>query len=168
MEAGKFGAIESLDDARLCADLFRKHRDKIDGVLVTLPNFGDERAVANALRWAELEVPVLVHAFADDAKHMTVRNRRDSFCGKMSVCNNLRQYGIGFSLTTLHTVDPESDFFREDLRALRRRLPRRAGPAPCAHRHDRRASGRVQHRALQRKAAGGRPAFRSRHWTCPS
>ncbi len=116
VEAGKFGAIESLDDARLCADLFRKNRDKIDGVLVTLPNFGDERAVANALRWAELEVPVLVHAFADDAKHMTVQNRRDSFCGKMSVCNNLRQYGIGFSLTTLHTVDPESEFFREDLR----------------------------------------------------
>ena len=63
-------------------------------MLVTLPNFGDERAVANALRWAELDVPVLVHAFTDDGAQMTIEHRRDSFCGKMSVCNNLRQYGI--------------------------------------------------------------------------
>lgn len=111
----KFGSVETLPDARLCADLFKKHRDKIDGVLVTLPNFGDERAVANTLRWAELDVPVLVHAFADDARTMTIKDRRDSFCGKMSVCNNLRQYGIPFSLTRLHTVDPASDIFRADL-----------------------------------------------------
>ena len=44
------GAIESLGEARMCADLFRQHRDEIDGVLVTLPNFGDERAIANTLR----------------------------------------------------------------------------------------------------------------------
>ncbi|MEX0600388.1 MAG: fucose isomerase, partial [Rhodothermales bacterium] len=39
-----------------------------------------------------------------------------SFCGKMSVCNNLRQYGIKFSLTSKHTMDPESDAFVRDLR----------------------------------------------------
>ena len=33
----------------------------------------------------------------------------------MSVCNNLMQSGIPFSITTLHTVDPESDSFRQDL-----------------------------------------------------
>jgi len=111
-----FGSVESLSDARKCADLFKQHRDRIDGVLVTLPNFGDERAVANALRWSGLDVPVLVHAFPDDADKMTVADRRDSFCGKMSVCNNLRQYGIKYSLTRLHTVDPESESFRTDLR----------------------------------------------------
>lgn len=111
-----FGSVESLNDAQKCADLFKKHRDEIDGVLVTLPNFGDERAVANTLRWANLDVPVLIHAFADDATKMTIADRCDSFCGKMSVCNNLRQYGIEFSLTSLHTVDPESDSFRADLR----------------------------------------------------
>ncbi len=111
-----FGSVEGLSDARKCADLFKQHRDRIDGVLVTLPNFGDERAVANALRWSGLDVPVLVHAFPDDADKMTVADRRDSFCGKMSVCNNLRQYGIKYSLTRLHTVDPESESFRVDLR----------------------------------------------------
>jgi L-fucose isomerase-like protein len=84
--------------------------------LVTLPNFGDERAIANALRWANLGVPVLVHAFPDVAGKMTVADRRDSFCGKMSACNNLRQYGIKYSLTKLHTVDPTSEAFRKDLR----------------------------------------------------
>ncbi len=115
-DATNNGAIESLQEARLCADLFRKHRDEIDGVLVTLPNFGDERAIANALRWAELDVPVLIHAFEDDASQMTIVNRRDSFCGKMSACNNLRQYGIKFTLTSKHTMDPESDAFAADLR----------------------------------------------------
>lgn len=111
-----FGSIESLSDAQKCADLFKKHRDEIDGVLVTLPNFGDERAIANALRWAGLNVPVLVHAFADDATKMTIADRRDSFCGKMSACNNLRQYGIKFTLTSQHTMDPETDAFKQDLR----------------------------------------------------
>jgi L-fucose isomerase-like protein len=111
-----FGSVETLTDARKCADLFKKHRDEIDGVLVTLPNFGDERGVANALRMSGLDVPVLVHAFSDEADKMTVANRRDSFCGKMSVCNNLKQYGIPFTLTTLHTVAPESESFRQDLR----------------------------------------------------
>ncbi len=115
-EVGKFGTIESLSEAQQCADLFKQHRDEIDGVLITLPNFGEERPIANALRWAGLNVPVLVQAFPDDASLMTVADRRDSFCGKMSTCNNLTQYGIKFSLTSLHTVDPESASFRADLR----------------------------------------------------
>jgi L-fucose isomerase-like protein len=111
-----YGSVESLADAHKCAELFKEHRGEIDGVLVTLPNFGDERAIANTLRWADLDVPVLIQAFPDDIKDMSIDNRRDSFCGKMSACNNLRQYGIKYSLTRLHTVDPESEDFREDLR----------------------------------------------------
>ena len=95
-----------MSDAEKCAALFKKHAEEIDGVLVTLPNFGDERAVANAIRWSGLDVPVLVQATPDDMTKMTVADRRDSFCGKMSVCNNLRQYGIKYSLTSLHTVAP--------------------------------------------------------------
>src|SRR5438093_1730957 len=116
VEASRFGAVESLAEAQKCADLFKTHREEIDGVLVTLPNFGDERAVANTLRWAGLNVPVLIHAFNDEGQKMTVRDRRDSFCGKMSVCNNLRQYGLKYSLTRLHTVEPDSAEFRADLR----------------------------------------------------
>jgi L-fucose isomerase-like protein len=114
-EETPYGSVESLQDAHKYADLFRTHRDEIDGVIVTLPNFGDERAIANTLRWAELNVPVLIHAYPDNPDLMTITDRRDSFCGKMSACNNLRQYGIKYTLTSLHTVDPESDSFLRDL-----------------------------------------------------
>ncbi len=109
------GAVESLDEARRTAELFRQHRDEIDGILVTLPNFGDERAIANSIRFAELNVPVLIHAFPDDPVNMSIKDRRDSFCGKMSACNNLRQYNIKYSITSNHTMDPNSAEFRADL-----------------------------------------------------
>ena len=115
-EDTRYGAVFSLEDSQKCADLFKGNRDEIDGILITLPNFGEETAIANALRWAGLDVPVLIHAYPDDAAKMTAADRRDSFCGKMSCCNNLKQYGIKYSLTTLHTVDPESESFRVDLR----------------------------------------------------
>jgi L-fucose isomerase-like protein len=111
----KYGSVESLQDAQKCSELFKQQREEIDGILVTLPNFGDERGVANTLRWAELNVPVLIHAFPDDSSKMTIADRRDSFCGKLSACNNLFQYGLKFSLTGLHTVDPESAEFKNDL-----------------------------------------------------
>jgi L-fucose isomerase-like protein len=111
-----YGSVESLGEAHKLADLFKDHADEIDGVLVTLPNFGDERAIANTLRWSNLNVPVLIHAYPDEADRMTIADRRDSFCGKMSLCNNLRQYGIKFTLPSLHTVDPQSESFRADLR----------------------------------------------------
>ncbi len=113
--ASKFGSVESLADAEKCANLFRENAARIDGILVTLPNFGDERAVANTIRWSGLKVPVLVQAFNDDPKNMSIQYRRDSFCGKMSACNNLRQYGIPFTLTRLHTVNPDHPTFSTDL-----------------------------------------------------
>jgi L-fucose isomerase-like protein len=88
---------------------------RIDGVIVTLPNFGEERAIADALRLADLRVPVLIQATPDDPSQMTIASRRDSFCGKMSACNNLRQYGIPYSLTTLHTERTDSPEFGRDL-----------------------------------------------------
>jgi len=117
-EETKFGSVETLQDARKCADLFRKHGETIDGIVVTLPNFGDERGVANSIRMSGLDVPVLVQASPDEPQKMLMGGRRDSFCGKISVCNNLWQYGIRYSLTSLHTVSPSSESFRSDLDAF--------------------------------------------------
>ncbi|MCC6154017.1 MAG: L-fucose/L-arabinose isomerase family protein [Candidatus Hydrogenedentes bacterium] len=114
----KFGSVETWDDAKKCAELFKKNREKIDGVIVTLPNFGDERGVADTLKMAGLNVPVLIHAWQDDATKMTIKHRRDSFCGKMSVCNNLKQYGIPFSITARHTMDPNTQAFEEEVRTF--------------------------------------------------
>ena len=114
-EDTKYGAVETRAEAKKCAEIFRAHAAEIDGIIVTLPNFGDEKTVAETIRLSGLNVPVLVHAFPDEAGRMTVADRRDSFCGKMSVCNNLRQHGIPYSLTTLHTESPDSDVFRRDI-----------------------------------------------------
>jgi len=110
-----YGAVETFSDAIRCSDLFKKHAVEIDGIIVTLPNFGDERGVADTLRHSGLNVPVLIQATPDRSDAMTIATRRDSFCGKMSACNNLMQYGIPYSLTTLHTESPASAEFKADL-----------------------------------------------------
>ncbi|MGH9522799.1 MAG: L-fucose/L-arabinose isomerase family protein [Terriglobales bacterium] len=114
-EESKYGAVETREESHRCAELFRRNASRIDGVIVTLPNFGEERAIADALRWADLRVPVLIQATPDAPSKMGITHRRDSFCGKMSACNNLKQYGIPYSLTTLHTEAPDSAEFVRDL-----------------------------------------------------
>jgi len=114
-EESRYGAVETREESRRCAELFKRNRERIDGIIVTLPNFGEERAIADALRLADLRVPVLIQATPDEPEKMAIAFRRDSFCGKMSACNNLRQYGIPYSITTLHTESPDSPEFALDL-----------------------------------------------------
>jgi L-fucose isomerase-like protein len=114
-EESAHGAVETYDEAKRCAELFRRHSNEIDGIIITLPNFGEERGMADALRLSNLDVPVLIQATPDHAGKMSIAYRRDSFCGKMSICNNLKQYGIPYSLTSLHTEAPDSDEFKHDL-----------------------------------------------------
>ncbi|HSV16514.1 MAG TPA: L-fucose/L-arabinose isomerase family protein, partial [Tepidisphaeraceae bacterium] len=114
-EQSKLGGVETHADARKCSELFRQQRDAIDGVLVLLPNFGDEKGVADALKLANLNVPVLVQAYPDDLNALGVARRRDAFCGKISVCNNLKQANIPFTLTTRHVVHPTDPTFKADL-----------------------------------------------------
>lgn len=114
-EQTKLGGVETFSDARKCADLFIENRSRIDGVLVCLPNFGDEKGVADTLKLSRLNVPVLVQGYPDDLNLLGVERRRDAFCGKISVCNNLKQARIPFTLTTRHVVHPTDPTFREDL-----------------------------------------------------
>ncbi len=111
----KLGGVETHADARKCAELFRRHAHEIDGVLVCLPNFGDEKGVADTLKLSKLNVPVLIQGYPDDLKQLSPARRRDAFCGKISVCNNLVQAGIKFSLTSKHVSHPTSDSFSHDL-----------------------------------------------------
>jgi len=112
----KLGAVETWEDAKRCAELFTSQRDRIDGILVVLPNFGDERGIADTIKLSGLGVPILVQAYPDDLDQLYVERRRDAFCGKISVCNNLRQYGYPFTLTGEHTVSPSQESFKADLR----------------------------------------------------
>lgn len=114
-EETRFGSVETWADATRCGELFARHRSSIDGILVSLPNFGDEKGVADSIRLSELQVPILVQACPDDLDQFGLERRRDAFCGKISVCNNLRQYGFRYSLTRDHTVAIGDPRFREDL-----------------------------------------------------
>src|SRR6185437_2825138 len=114
-EETKLGSVETWADASRCGELFARNRDRITGILVCLPNFGDERGIADAIRLSELNVPILVQAYPDDLDAFGLQRRRDAFCGKISACNNLRQYGLRYTLTRDHTTTPLSQSFREDL-----------------------------------------------------
>lgn len=109
------GAIETLQDARKCAELFRRKSDVINGILVINPNFGDEQGVVETVSRSGLNVPVMIVALPDDPAKVGLRERRDAFCGKISITANLYQYGIPFSPTTMHTESLDSTLFADDL-----------------------------------------------------
>lgn len=109
------GAVQTFSDAQKCAALFRANRDRIDGIIIVMPNFGDEISVASAIDLAKLDVPVLIQACEDSLDKMQIENRRDAYCGKLSLCNNLYQRRIKFTNTTIHTCSLDSERFTEDI-----------------------------------------------------
>lgn len=111
----KFGVVETYQDAKKCAELFKQHRESIKGIIVVLPNFGDEKGIATTIKLANLNVPILVHASSDEVEKMSRATRRDAFCGKISVTSVLYQHGIPFSLTNTHTCAIKSDSFKKDI-----------------------------------------------------
>ncbi len=129
------------------------HRDRIDGVLVCLPNFGDEKGVADALKLSGLNVPVLVQAYPDDLDQLHVA----------AAARRVLRQDLGLQQPApvrrpvqpdrRHTIHPLVAGVPRRAAEVPRRLPRRPRPAPRAHRRDRRAAERVQHHALQREAA---------------
>lgn len=114
------GAVQSIADADLYARYFREQAHRIDGLVICLPNFGDEIAVAELVNRARLNVPILLQASNDEVAKVGVHERRDAFCGKISVSNNFWQYGIPFSETTSHTCDTWGEEFGRDLERFAR------------------------------------------------
>ena len=115
-EDTEYGAVMTLGEAKTCAELFSRRRADISGIIVVLPNFGEELGVSEAIDRAGLNVPVLIQACDDDFDKLDMANRRDAFCGKISLCNNLYQRGIAFTGTTLHTCPIDSPEFEADVR----------------------------------------------------
>lgn len=107
------GAVETADQGRIYAEFLRKNRGKFGGIIVSLPNFGDENGAAAALQ--EAGVPILIQAYPDDMNQLGPESRRDSFCGKLSIMDVFTQVGIPFTNLKPHTVDPRSAAFRENI-----------------------------------------------------
>lgn len=119
-EATANGAVQSVADAELYARHFRAHADGIDGLVICLPNFGDEIAVIELVNRAKLNVPILLQASNDEVAKVDVKSRRDAFCGKISVTNNFWQYGVPFTETSSHTSDVWGEEFGADLERFTR------------------------------------------------
>ncbi len=114
------GETMTYDEAVKCAKLFRENAEQIDGIIVCLPNFGEETGVADAIKRCGLDCPVLIQACDDEFDKLQLENRRDAFCGKLSLCNNLRQLGIKYSLTNRHTCAVDGEEFKADVERFAR------------------------------------------------
>lgn len=107
--ATRYGAIETPAEGAMYADFLRNNRGKYDGVILCLPNFGDETGAIAALR--DAGAPILVQAYPDEPDKMGFTSRRDAFCGKFSIMDVFCQYGLPFTTFKPHTVHPSSEAF---------------------------------------------------------
>lgn len=110
----RYGAVETIVEGAAYAAFLEEHRGEYDGIVLCLPNFGDENGASVALK--DVDVPVLVQAYPDEPDKMDFAHRRDAWCGKIAMCNVLRQLKIRYTLTNKMCVNPLSDDFAEDLR----------------------------------------------------
>lgn len=109
----KFGAVETIEEGKLYAQFLKEHQDEIDGIILCLPNFGDENGAYYAFK--DTNLPILVQAYPEEIGKMDFAHRRDALCGKLAMCNVLRQAGIKFTLTEKFVVSPLSKGFEKDL-----------------------------------------------------
>lgn len=105
----RFGAVENAVEGRKYAAFLEENRSRYDGVILSLPNFGDENGAIAALETCG--VPILIQAYPDVPGQMDFQHRRDSFCGKFSIMDVFYQYGLPFTVFSPHTVNPESEIF---------------------------------------------------------
>jgi len=112
-DATRHGAVETPAEGRLYAEWLRENRGRFDGVILSLPNFGDETGAVSALK--EARVPILIQAYPDELDKMSPALRRDSFCGKLSIMDVFHQYGVPFTALPPHTVSPSSERFAQQL-----------------------------------------------------
>jgi L-fucose isomerase-like protein len=112
-DATKYGAVESVEDGEKFARFLKRNAGKVDGVIVCLPNFGDETGAVAAVR--DAGVPILIQAYPDELDKMGFSMRRDAFCGKFSIMDVFCQYGLPFTTFPPHTVHPSSATFAQHL-----------------------------------------------------
>ena len=112
----RYGAVETIEEGLKFASFLKANTNKYQGVILCLPNFGDENGAMVAL--ADCGAPVLVHAYRDLPGKMDFASRRDAMCGKFAICNMLRQGNISYTILPPFTVNPDEAIFEEQLHAF--------------------------------------------------
>lgn len=110
----KYGAVETTQEGMIYHDFLEAHHGEYDGVIICLPNFGDENGIKAALR--DVNVPVLLQAYPDEIGKMDFANRRDAFCGKLGLCAVFKQMGFKFTSGKPFVMHPLSAEFEKELR----------------------------------------------------
>ena len=113
VKATRNGAIETPAEGKIFANFLADNRGKFDGVILCLPNFGDETGAIAALN--NCSVPILIHAYPDEMDKLGPALRRDAFCGKFSVMDVFCQYGLKFTTLQPHVVSPNSKAFEDNV-----------------------------------------------------
>lgn len=109
----RFGAVETQAEGALYARFLADHHGQYDGLVVCLPNFGDENGVKEAIK--DARVPILLQAYPDEIGKMDFAHRRDSLCGKLALCSVLRQMKVPFTSGEPFVMDPLSGEFGREL-----------------------------------------------------
>ncbi len=109
----RYGAVETKAEGRVYAKWLSEHKGEYDGVILCLPNFGDENGAIAALE--ECGTPILIQAYPDEIGKMDFARRRDSYCGKFSIMDVFHQYRLPFTVFEPHVVHPLSSEFNSNL-----------------------------------------------------
>lgn len=112
-ELTRYGAIETRAEGEIYANFLAEHYGEYDGLIICLPNFGDENGIKEAIK--DLNVPILIQAYPDEIGKMDFANRRDAFCGKLGLCAVLKQMGVPFVSGEPFVMHPLSEAFHKEL-----------------------------------------------------
>lgn len=107
------GCVQSLAEAEICAEMFRSRN--MQGIVVGAVNFGEEQSVAHTIRKAALDVPVMIFGCQEEEVLRKNTQRRDSFCGLLSIGEVLRQIGVKYTVARRPICFPSDPSFAEDL-----------------------------------------------------
>lgn len=109
----RYGAVETKEEGEIFADFLSQHDGEYDGLIICLPNFGDENGIKEAIK--DVTVPILLQAYPDELGKLDFANRRDAFCGKLGLCAVLKQMGVSFVSGEPFVMHPLSDAFHREL-----------------------------------------------------
>lgn len=112
-KATRHGAVETPREGKVYAEFLRRNRGKFGGIILCLPNFGDETGAVAALK--DADVPILIQAYPDETDKMAPALRRDAFCGKISIMDVFSQYGVKFTALKPHTISPLDGRFQDNI-----------------------------------------------------
>ena len=109
----RYGAVETRAEGEAFAAFLAEHAGEYDGLIICLPNFGDENGIKAAIK--DVNVPIYLQAYPDELDKLDFANRRDAFCGKLGLCAVLKQMKAKFVTSASFTVHPSSDEFACEL-----------------------------------------------------